>query len=67
MNDHDYVNFSEDHELNYHLKKVDKRQTEKNRETLKSMGNELKTATGKSRLTHDEFHKYVKTQLHRLE
>ena len=67
MNDHDYVNFSEDHELNYHLRKVDKRQTEKNRDVLKSMGNELKTATGKRRLTHGEFHKYVKTQLHRLE
>ena len=67
MNDHDYVNFSEDHELNYHLREVDKRQTERNREALKSMGNELKTATGKSRLTHDEFHKYIKTQLDRLE
>lgn len=67
MNDHDYVNFSEDHELNYHLRKVNKRQTEENRKTLKSMGNELKTATGKSRLTHDEFHEYIKTQLDRLE
>lgn len=47
------MNFSEDYELNYHLNKVDKRQTESNRNLLKVMGNELKTKTGKARLRHD--------------
>jgi len=67
INDHEYVNFSEDYELNYHLKKVDKRQTQKNRDTLVVMGNELKQKLGKTMLRHDEFHAYVKTQLHRLD
>lgn len=67
ISDHDYVNFSEDYELNYHLKKVDKRQTESNRDTLKIMGRELKTQTGKARLQHGEFHTYVLRQKSRLE
>lgn len=67
MNDHDYVNFSEDHELNYHLRKVGKSQSQKNRDTLVVMGNELKAQTGKSRLRHDEFGPYVACNLHRLD
>ncbi len=67
MNDHDYVNFSEDYELNYHLRKVDKRQTETNRSILRDMGGELKRITGKARLQHGEFHSYVSTQTFRLE
>ncbi|WP_350654182.1 hypothetical protein [Pseudoalteromonas sp. D48-MNA-CIBAN-0056] len=67
IEDHDYVNFSEDYELNYHLKKVDKRQTEKNRDTLKDMGKELKKATGKTRLQHGEFHSYVLKNKSRLD
>ena len=67
ISDHDYVNFSQDHELNYHLRKVDKRQTENNRNTLRSMGNELKSRLGKSRVTHGEFHPYVVSQKSRLE
>lgn len=67
MNDHDYVNFSQDHEMNYHLRKVGKRQTESNRDTLRSMGRELKGVLGKSRLTHGEFHPYVSQNSHRLE
>lgn len=67
MNDHDYVNFSQDHEMNYHLKKVDKRQTESNRDTLRSLGGDLKVALSKSRLTHGEFHPYVNSNSYRLE
>jgi len=67
MSDHDYVNFSQDYELNYHLKKVNKRETEKNRNTLKTIGSELKVKLGKTRLTHAEFHPYVKNQKDRLE
>ena len=65
--DHDYVNFSEDHELNYHLKKVEKRQTESNRDLLIDMGNELKAETKKTRLLHDEFTPYVNQERGRLE
>ena len=67
ISDHDYVNFSEEHELNYHLRKVDKRQTENNRDILEVMGKELKKETGKARLQHSEFHTYVSKKKSRLE
>lgn len=67
LNDHEYVNFSEDYELNYHLRKVNKRETEKNRQTLRVMGDELKRRLAKHFLTHSEFHQYVLTQLYRLD
>jgi hypothetical protein len=67
ISDHAYVNFSQEHELNYHLQKVNKRQTEANRSILKNMGQEYKAKTGKHFITHAEFHAYIKTQLHRLE
>lgn len=66
LNDHEYVNFSQDHELNYHLRKVNKSQSIANRAELRKMGDELKKALNKTYLTHAEFHQYVKTQLHRL-
>ncbi|SGZ04078.1 hypothetical protein [Moritella viscosa] len=59
LSDHKYVNFSEDYELNYHLKQVDKRQTEDNRTTLIVMGNELKSILDKNVLTHSEFREYI--------
>ncbi len=67
ISDHEYVNFSEDYELNYHLKKVGKAQTEKNRTTLRTMGTELKTQLGKVRITHAEFHTYISKNLYRLD
>lgn len=67
MQDHEYVNFSEDYEMNYHLRKVDKRQTETNRSTLRTMGTELKGILGKTRLTHGEFHPYVVKNKARLD
>lgn len=67
ISDHEYVNFSEDYELNYHLKKVSKAQTEKNRTTLRTMGTELKTQLGKARITHAEFHAYISKNLYRLD
>lgn len=60
MNDHEYVNFSEDYELNYILRKFDKRQTQENRDRLVDMGKRLKASTGKQRLQHGEFHTYVR-------
>lgn len=67
VSDHEYVNFSEDYELNYRLRRVDKRQTDSNRQTLRTMGGELKQISGKSRLTHGEFHEYVSNRKYRLE
>lgn len=67
LSDHEYVNFSEDYELNYHLRKVGKQQSSSNRSTLRTMGIELKTKLGKTRLTHSEFNSYVLTQLSRLD
>lgn len=67
MSDHDYVNFSEDHELNHRLRRLDKRQTEGNREMLRRMGAELKTKTGKPRLQHAEFHDYASKEKRRLD
>jgi hypothetical protein len=67
ISDHEYVNFSEDHEMNYHAKKVNKRETASNRSTLRTMGTELKSSLGKARLTHGEFHPYVNKNKSRLE
>lgn len=66
LSDHEYVNFSQDHELNYHLEKVGKSKSITNRLTLQTMGDELKIKHNKTYLTHSEFHAYVKTQLSRL-
>jgi len=52
--DHATVNFSEDHELNYHLKKNNLSQSKENRETLTALGKELKEELGKNILTHEE-------------
>ncbi|CAK2254479.1 hypothetical protein [Vibrio splendidus] len=51
-NDHELVNFSEDYELNRHLRKAGFGQTQENRDTLKGLGDATKKAKGKSRLTH---------------
>lgn len=67
MSDHEYVNFSEDHEMNYHARKVGKKESINNRATLRTMGTELKSQTSKTRLTHGEFHPYVNANKHRLE
>ena len=52
QSDNDTVNFSEDHELNYHLKKHNLSQTKENRETLVTLGEEVKKELGKNILTH---------------
>lgn len=67
ISDHSYINFSEDHEMNYHARKVSKRESMGNRSTLRTMGSELKIQTGKARLTHAEFHPYVSRNKSRLE
>ena len=67
MSDHDYVNFSEDHEMNYHLRKVGKSQSSANRETLRVMGRELKAKLNAKRITHGQFSPYVAANKHRLD
>ena len=46
------VNFSEDHELNYHLKKNNLSQSKENREVLIALGKEVKAELGKDVLSH---------------
>ena len=48
------VNFGEDHELNYHLKKNNLSQTKDNREVLITLGKEMKVELGKNILTHED-------------
>lgn len=52
--DRDTVNFSEDHELNSHLKKNNFSQSKENRETLITLGKELKAELGKNILSHED-------------
>lgn len=52
--DRDTVNFSEDHELNYHLKKNNLSQSKDNRETLITLGKAFKEESGKNILSHEE-------------
>ena len=52
--DNKTVNFGEDHELNYHLKKNNLSQSKENRETLITLGKALKVELEKKILTHEE-------------
>ena len=48
------VNFGEDHELNYHLKKNGLSQSKDNRQALADLGAEVKEALGKNILSHED-------------
>ncbi len=52
--DRETVNFGEDHELNYHLKKNNLSQSKENRELLVTLGKALKVELEKKILTHEE-------------
>ena len=54
LSDHATVNFGEDHELNYHLKKNNLSQSKENRETLITLGKAVKVELEKNILTHEE-------------
>lgn len=54
LSDHATVNFGEDHELNYHLKKNNLSQSKENRETLITLGKAVKVELEKKVLTHEE-------------
>lgn len=59
--DHKYVNFSENYELDYVLRKMGYKQTDDNRKWLKSVKNEVLSLTNNnsSRVTHDELFIYL--------
>ncbi|MCL8535998.1 MULTISPECIES: 50S ribosomal protein L21 [Chryseobacterium] len=54
LSDNATVNFGEDHELNYHLKKNGLSQSKENREALIALGKEVKAELGKDVLTHED-------------
>ena len=54
LSDSKTVNFGEDHELNYHLKKHSLSQSKDNREVLVKLGKELKEEKGEGVLSHEE-------------
>ncbi|MDQ0592089.1 large subunit ribosomal protein L21 [Chryseobacterium ginsenosidimutans] len=54
LSDNETVNFGEDHELNYHLKKNNLSQSKENRETLITLGKAVKVELEKTVLTHAE-------------
>jgi hypothetical protein len=60
MNDWDYVNFSEDHEMNYHLGLVGKSKSEYNRKYLRDNTQwTAKNKLDKTRVTHTDFKSFV--------
>lgn len=61
MNDWEYVNFSEDHEMDYHLGLVNKSKSKDNRAFLRDNTQwTAKKGLDKHFITHDEFKPYVK-------
>ncbi|MEZ8718640.1 hypothetical protein AB6D81_21925 [Vibrio splendidus] len=60
MNDWDYVNFSEDHEMNYHLGLVGKSKSEYNRKYPRDNTQwTAKNKLDKTRVTHTDFKSFV--------
>ena len=54
-----FINFSEEHELDYILKKYGKETNKENRDLLKEFGKKAKEFLEKTMLEHDEFYKYL--------
>ena len=54
-----FINFSEEHELDYILKKYGKEPSKENRVVLKDFGERAKKFLGKTMLGHEEFYKYL--------
>ena len=54
-----FINFSEEHELDYILKKYGKEPSKENRVVLKGFGERAKKLLGKTMLGHEEFYKYL--------
>lgn len=62
--DRELINFSEDHELDYILKRYGKTANKENRDILKEFGKELKTRNGSTRtpLKHPEFYAFLENE-----
>ena len=60
------VNFSEDHELNYLLKKNGLSESIENRKVLVELGKELKEKTEKRVLASEDFDAYIKENIEKL-
>lgn len=62
--DHDLVNFEQDYELNYILRKYGKQETTENRNILCTYGahckNKFKTTLSNRSITHAEFYSFLK-------
>ena len=54
-----FINFSEEHELDYILKKYGKETSKQNRDLLKEFGKKAKEFLGKTMLGHQDFYKYL--------
>jgi hypothetical protein len=67
MNDWDYVNFSQDHEMDYHLGLVKKSKSKDNREFLRSNTQwTAKKKLDKTIITHNEFKPFVEADKSKL-
>lgn len=67
MNDWDYVNFSEDHEMNYHLGLVEKSKSNDNRKYLRDNTQwTAKNTLDKKVITHNEFKPFVRADKNHL-
>lgn len=54
-----FINFLEEYELDYILKKYGKEINKENRDFLKEFGKKVKEFLGKIMLEYDEFYKYL--------
>ena len=54
-----FINFSEEHELDYILKKYGKETSEENRDLLKEFGKQAKELLEKTMLGHQDLYKYI--------
>ena len=64
--DHDHVNFEQDHELDFILRKYGMERSQQNRNVLKEIGKICREKHGKSILTHKEFYGCVEAHKHKL-
>ena len=56
------VNFGENHELNYLLHRLNKRQTQQNRDTVVVLGKTLKKELKARTLTHQQFIPFLRSK-----
>ncbi len=60
------VNFGEDHELNYKLKKFNLSQSKDNRALLVTLGDEMKAESGNAVLTHEQVDTLIEKNLEKF-